>query len=151
MEKYLSSPPAVLELESESTKNSNLLKTALNNTNIINESLSSKKLKNGFKDNGLRDQNTKHSSLLNVNSTSKNNISQNQFTKLSEVVAEDEDEDLQEQEVEEVNGLRKKMPRRIDSDSPEISDFIKRREQAEKENLKWIESQRQNPHLNEEI
>jgi hypothetical protein len=75
---------------------------------------------------------------VNVNSNSKN-----RFTKLSDVIAEEEEEQKPVEEVEvEVNGFKRKMPKRIDSDSPEINDFMKRREQAEKENLKWIEFQR---------
>jgi len=70
-------------------------------------------------------------------------VSKNRFTKLSDVIAEEEEEQKPLEEIEvEVNGFKKKMPKRIDSDSPEINDFMKRREQAEKENLKWIESQR---------
>ena len=70
-------------------------------------------------------------------------VSKNRFTKLSDVIAEEEEEQKPLEEIEvEVNGFKKKMPKRIDSDSPEINDFMKRRELAEKENLKWIESQR---------
>ena len=70
-------------------------------------------------------------------------VSKNRFTKLSDVIAEEEEEQKPLEEIEvEVNGFKKKMPKRIDSDSPEINDFMKRREQLEKENLKWIESQR---------
>jgi hypothetical protein len=64
------------------------------------------------------------------------------FTKLSEVIVEEEEPEEEEVEVE-VNGFKKKMAKRIDSESPEISEYMKRREQAEKENLKWIESQRE--------
>jgi hypothetical protein len=141
LEKYLSSPPAVLDLELESQKNSNS-KTALSNTNKLNES----SLNQNY---NFKDQTSKPSLTLNTNS-SKHKSVQNRFTKLSEVVAEDEDDEASEEIEVEVNGFKKKMPRRIDSDSPEISEFIKRREQTEKENLKWIESQRQNPHLNED-
>jgi len=76
---------------------------------------------------------------------------QTRFTKLSDVLAEEEEDEKVHEEVEvEVNGFKKKMPKRIDSDSPEISEFMKKREQAEKENLKWIESQRENPRVTEE-
>jgi hypothetical protein len=82
---------------------------------------------------------------------SNNSNTHTRFTKLSDVLAEeDEDEKVQDEVEVEVNGFKKKMPKRIDSDSPEISEFMKRREQAEKENLKWIESQREKPRVTED-
>jgi hypothetical protein len=80
------------------------------------------------------------------------------FTKLSEVIVEDSESDHEDDQDEDRNeGLRdsfnlpddevvsekKQQPRRIDSESPEISEFMKKREKAEKENLKWLESQRE--------
>ena len=81
---------------------------------------------------------------------SNNSNTHTRFTKLSDVLAEDEDEKVQDEVEVEVNGFKKKMPKRIDSDSPEISEFMKRREQAEKENLKWIESQREKPRVTDD-
>ena len=80
------------------------------------------------------------------------------FTKLSEVIVEDSESDHEDDQDEDRNvGLRdsfnlpddevvsekKQQLRRIDSESPEISEFMKKREKAEKENLKWLESQRE--------
>jgi hypothetical protein len=73
----------------------------------------------------------------------KNEKKKSKFTKLSEVMIEEEEPETVEEVEVEVNGFKKKMAKRIDSESPEISEYMKRREQAEKENLKWIESQRE--------
>jgi hypothetical protein len=72
-----------------------------------------------------------------------NEKKKSKFTKLSEVMIEEEEPETVEEVEVEVNGFKKKMAKRIDSESPEISEYMKRREQAEKENLKWIESQRE--------
>ena len=60
------------------------------------------------------------------------------FTKLNDVVDDEEEE--------EVDSTSNERPKKFDPESSEITDFIKRREKAEKENLRWIESQREHPH-----
>ena len=138
LERYLSAPPSTpAPAPSPSPSTSTSTSTSNNPTSIAKAEEKKRDLKSKPK--------------LYTNNSAHNNNKQTRFTKLSDVLAEEEEDEKVHEEVEvEVNGFKKKMPKRIDSDSPEISEFMKKREQAEKENLKWIESQRENPRVSEE-
>ena len=153
LERYLSSPPSFTSTPAPSNNPASLTPTnptpkpipKHTPTFTSNQNQSADEKKRDLKSmpqRSQRPQPQRHSNNSNTNT---------RFTKLSDVLAEeDEDEKVQDEVEVEVNGFKKKMPKRIDSDSPEISEFMKRREQAEKENLKWIESQREKPRVTED-
>jgi hypothetical protein len=141
LERYLSAPPSTPAPATTRAPSSAPSLSTSNNPAPSNNAKAEEKKRD------LKSKPQRH-----TNNSAHNNNKQTRFTKLSDVLAEEEEEDEKvHEEVEvEVNGFKKKMPKRIDSDSPEISEFMKKREQAEKENLKWIESQRENPRVTEE-
>jgi hypothetical protein len=141
LERYLSAPPSTPAPAPTRAPSSAPSLSTSNNAAPSNNAKAEEKKRD------LKSKPQRH-----TNNSAHNNNKQTRFTKLSDVLAEEEEEDEKvHEEVEvEVNGFKKKMPKRIDSDSPEISEFMKKREQAEKENLKWIESQRENPRVTEE-